>query len=97
MIDEIDHLEGDIGGEVPRIVKYMKQHKLDHKDPDLWEQSRIIVHDQYLATQFIIKSDPKRYAPLVAHMQNKYTAGQDQYPANLNSAYLMLVNYVNPS
>jgi hypothetical protein len=42
------------------------------------------------------KSDLRRYALLIATIQNDYISGQDKYPTTLSRAYDLLVNYVNP-
>ena len=45
---------------------------------------------------FIRKSDPKRYGPLLAELQNNHTRGSDQYPQTLTRGYELLVNYRSP-
>jgi len=49
--------------------------------------------EEYLAVRFLVRSDPKRYHGLVAHVMNQYTCGQNIYPTTLSKAYDMLVNY----
>ena len=53
--------------------------------------------EEYLAVMLLFKSDPKRYANLVADLENQHTRGQDGYPTTLSAAYDMLINYRNPS
>jgi hypothetical protein len=38
----------------------------------------------------------RRYAGLIASIQNDFISGQDKYPKTLSKAYDMIVNYVNP-
>jgi hypothetical protein len=49
-----------------------------------------------VAKYFLLKSDLRRYASLVATIQNDYISRQDKYPKTLSRAYDMIVNYVNP-
>jgi hypothetical protein len=48
---------------------------------------------KFLAINFIIRSDKRRYGTLIADLSNQHTHGNSQYPKDITEAYSMLVNY----
>lgn len=49
-----------------------------------------------LGIAFIKRADPKRFSQMLADLENNFSRGLDQYPADLTSAYTMLNVYVKP-
>jgi hypothetical protein len=50
--------------------------------------------EEFVANYFLLKSDPKHYAGLIASIQNDFTSRQDKYPKTLSKAYNIIVNYL---
>ena len=50
-------------------------------------------HELYLALDFINKSDKGRYGSLQKELENDYTKGKNNYPANLVKAFQILNNF----
>jgi hypothetical protein len=49
--------------------------------------------ERFLGYAFLHASCHRRYSELVKDLENNYSRGSDQYPANLTSAYNMLINF----
>jgi hypothetical protein len=93
--DAIDHLDGNFGVSHRLIVTRMLN---DHEDPDdlqSYRTAKDAVWEEVIAKHFLVKADPKRFAPLMASIQNNFILGQDKYPMTLSKAYDLIVNYVN--
>ncbi|KAI2501302.1 Reverse transcriptase (RNA-dependent DNA polymerase) [Fragilaria crotonensis] len=56
-----------------------------------------MARDRTIATAFIRNADPTRYGTLITELSNQYAHGKDEYPADLTSAYGLLVNYTTPT
>lgn len=96
-IEAIDHLRGDFGVHHTLIIDRMIEDNEDTDDLDVYMEKRDEIREEVVAKYFLTKSDPKRYASLIASIQNDFISGQDKYPKTLNKAYDLLVNYVNPN
>jgi hypothetical protein len=95
-IEAIDHLDGDFGVDNALIVTRMIDNNEDPDDKSAWITIKEAVTEEVVAKYFLMKSDPKRYASLLASIQNDYVSGSDRYPKTLTKSYDMVVNYVNP-
>jgi hypothetical protein len=95
-INAIDHLNGDFGIHMLYIQAHIQETRGDINDVATCKRTKIAVCEEFVAKCFLLKSDPRRYALLIAMIQNDYISGQDKYPTTLSRAYDLLVNYVNP-
>ena len=86
-----EHLGGDPGTSSTRINARV----MDHEDLEEREAAKVDAREKYIAVLLLTKSDPKRYASLVADIENQHTRGQDVYPTTVSGAYDVLVNYRN--
>jgi hypothetical protein len=59
---------------------------------DLHKHALAAAKLQTIATGFMRRADKGRYGALWSNLENNFTRGQDQYPADLTSAYNMLLN-----
>lgn len=92
-----EHLGGDLGisKEMTRpYVNAVNQYAITDAE---WKAAENRARDEYLGIRFLLSSDPNRYGPLMAEVENSYTRGTSSYPNSLTKAYDMLVNYVDPS
>jgi hypothetical protein len=55
-----------------------------------------MTRDRTIGMAFLRNSDQRRFASLWSDLANQKARGLDQYPADLTSAYSMLVNYHSP-
>jgi Zinc knuckle len=55
-----------------------------------------LVRDRSIAAAFLRGADPRRYSALLADLANQYTRGNCQYPADLTSAYSLIINFHGP-
>ena len=53
--------------------------------------------EAFLAVDFLVKGDMKRFGSLLAKLENSYTCSVDGYPVTLASSFDMVVNYWDPS
>ncbi len=60
------------------------------------DERKAIARDRTLAIALIRGADITRYGTLIAGLSNQYTAGKDNYPTDITSAYSFLVNYTTP-
>lgn len=60
-------------------------------------ERRTAARDETLAMALIRGADPTRYGTLIAELSNQYAIGRNDYPADLNAAYSLLVNYRTPA
>ena len=88
-----EHLGGEPGTSSARIDARV----MDLEDLEEREVAKIDAREEYIAVLLLTKSDPKRYASLVADIENQHTRGQDVYPTTVSGAYDLLVNYRNPN
>ena len=95
LVEVYEHLGGEPGTSKARVDTFLIDPDL--ADDDERQEAKTKARDQYLAVLLLTKSDPKRYGPLVADVENAYTRGQDGYPTTVSAAYDMLVNYKNPN
>ena len=59
-------------------------------------RAQATVREEYLAVQFFIAADLRRYGKLIEDTENVFTAGNiNAYPRTVNKAYEMLVNNKN--
>jgi hypothetical protein len=94
-IEVIDHLSGVFGMHIPYIQTKIQNAGGDPDNVVLWSQTQNEVKEEFVAKYLLLNSDPKRYAGLIASIQNDFISGQDKYPKTLIKAYDMIVNYVN--
>ena len=68
---------------------------MDVNNPTEAEEThaRNTAHEAFLAVDFLVKSDMKRFGSLLAELENSYTCGVDGYPVTLTSSFDMIVNY----
>jgi hypothetical protein len=95
-IEAIDHLDGDFGVHNALIVTRMIDNNEDPDNKSAWITIKEAITEEVVAKYLLMKSDPKRYASLLASIQNNYVSGSDRYPKTLTKSYDMVVNYVNP-
>lgn len=57
------------------------------------EERKAIARDRTLGVALIRGADPTRYGTLIVDLANQYAMGVDNYPADITSAYSLLVNY----
>jgi hypothetical protein len=97
LMDQITHLHGDFGIDHKFVTERIL---LDGDDPtnvEVYKDAILRVHEEYLATKFLLHSDSRRYVSLIANLQNDFVGGIDKYLKNISKAYDMLVNFVNPN
>ena len=72
---------------------------MDANNPTEAEEtrSRNAAREAFLAVDFLVKSDMKRFVSLLAELENLYTRGVDGYPITLASSFDMVVNYRDTS
>ena len=59
-------------------------------------RAQATVREEYLAVQFFIAADLRRYGKLIEDIENAFTAGNvNAYPRTVNKSYKMLVNNKN--
>jgi hypothetical protein len=95
-IQAIDHLDSGFGIHAPYIQTRIRSAGMDPDDVTIRSRMQDEVKEEFIAKYFLLKSDPKRYASLIASIQNDFISSQDKYPKTLSKAYDMIVNYVNP-
>ena len=93
LVEVYEHLGGDPGTSSARINARV----MDLEDLEEREAAKVDAREEYIAVLLLTKSDPKRYASLVADIENQHTRGQDVYPTTVSGAYDVLVNYRNPN
>ena len=95
LVEVYEHLGGEPGCSEVRVNAQLIDPEM--ADADEIRDAKIEAREEYLAVTLLFKSDPKRYANLVADIENQYTRGQDGYPSTLSAAYDMLINYRIPA
>ena len=95
LVEVYEHLGGEPGCSEVRVNARLVDPEM--ADEDEIREAKIEAREEYLAVTLLFKSDPRRYANLVADIENQYTRGQDGYPSTLSAAYDMLINYRNPA
>ena len=95
LVEVYEHLGGEPGCSEVRVNSWLIDPEM--ADADEIRDTKMGAREEYLAIMLLFKSDPKRYANLVADIENQHTWGQDGYPITLSTAYNMLTNYHNPS
>ena len=72
---------------------------MDANNPTEAEEMHVqnAAREAFLAVDFLVKSDMKRFGSLLAELENSYTHGVDGYPVTLASSFDMVVNYRDPS
>ena len=90
-----EHLGGEPGCSDSRINAQLIDPELANADEI--HDTKNEAQEEYLAVMLLYKSDPKRYASLMADIENQYTRGQDGYPSTLSAAQDMLINYRSTS
>ena len=72
---------------------------MDANNPTEAEEMRAqnAAREAFLAVDFLVKSDMKRFVSLLPELENSYTRGVDGYPVTLASSFDMVVNYRDPS
>ena len=95
LVEVYEHLGGEPGCSEARVNARLIDPEM--ADADEIRGAKTEAREEYLAVMLLFKSDPKRYANLVADLENQHTRGQDGYPSTLSAAYDMLINYRNPS
>jgi hypothetical protein len=81
-IEAVDHLGGGIGMYVPYIQTKIQNTVGDPDDIALWTCTQDELKEEFVTKYFLLKSDPKRYAGLIASIQNDFISRQDKYPKN---------------
>ena len=93
LVEVYEQLGGEPGTSSARIDARV----MDLEDLEEREAAKIDAREEYIAVLLLTKSDPKRYASLVADIENQHTRGQDMYPTTVSGAYDLLVNHRNPN
>lgn len=63
-------------------------------DPDEVDEIRLDRTEQaFLAVDFLLRLDTKRYGPLLQDLKNRMNAGRDEYPTSLYNAFVMASRY----
>jgi hypothetical protein len=88
-IDVVEHYGGSIC-EYPNLILLVDVSIIG--DDERKQAAKL----KFLAINFIIRSDKRRYVILIADLANQYTRGNNQYPKDITEAYSMLVNYKTP-
>ena len=95
IVDVIEHVGGSIGKNDGLVKAYAKMKSIDITTTtgtaltELQQET----YERYLATSFILSADRSRYGRLIEGLENDYLQGQNNYPANLTSAYNLLTNW----
>ena len=79
-----EHLGGEPGCSEARVNARLIDPEM--ADADEIHDAKTEAREEYLAVMLLFKSDPKRYANLVADLENQHTRGQDGYPSILSAA-----------
>jgi hypothetical protein len=85
LVDAINLLGSNISVEESRITEYVEYWDCDPDDLHLWAECKAMVCEKYIATAFIVKSNPKRYGALIATLQNNFVSSQNQYLTGLDN------------
>jgi hypothetical protein len=96
LVQVLEHYGAAIGADAPYQKALRKQIKEDN--PGLTTAEYItrtvaMAKKKSVAIGFLKRADQQRYGGLWNELENNFTRGQDQYPADLTSAYNMLLNY----
>ena len=101
LVTTIQQLSGELGVEASRVREQLDNDEtvMDANNPSEAEQTRVrnTAQEAFLAVDFLVKSDMKRFGSLLAELENSYTQGVDGYPIMLASSFNMVVNYKDPS
>ena len=71
---------------------YSTTAEADLKDDEL-KMIETTAREIYLACEFVINSDLRRYGRLIEELENDYTKGNDNYPRNMVKACQLLNEY----
>ena len=97
----IQQLGGELGIEASPFREQLNNDEtiMDANNPTKAEEMRArnAVREAFLAVDFLVQSDMKRFGRLLAELENSYTHSVDGYPITLVSSFDMIVNYRDPS
>ena len=101
LITTIQQLGGELGMEASHVREQFNNAEtiMDANNPTEAEETHAqnAASEAFLAVDFLVKSDMKRFGSLLADLENSYTRGVNGYPITLTSSFDMIVNYRDPS
>jgi hypothetical protein len=101
LVETFEHYGGEFGT-YPTILETFKEVTTDDKTkkdaPKGTDTDDIkkIARNKALAIAFLKRADRRRYGVLWTDLENQYSRGNDQYPADLTEAYGLLVSFKAP-
>ena len=95
LVEVCEHFGGQPGITEARVAEALEEEAVHTDNPTEAELAAANqkARETYLATLFLVKSDPRRYGALVADLENDHTRGMDGYPTMLSATYDMIFNY----
>ena len=94
-IEVIEHNGGTFGMEPGIMEAFLKEEGLDNltanNDQKVAAQAKTV--ESVMACAFILGADRNRYGKLIEDLENSCTQGTNKYPADLTTAYKLLVNW----
>ena len=95
LVEVHEHLGGEPGTSRARLLEQVDEPS-ELEIPTKLAAAKASAREEYMATLLLARSDPRRFAVLVADVHNEHTRGLDGYPDTFSRAYDMLVNYKSP-
>ena len=95
LIEVFEHMGSKPDTSLARVIQHLPNSE-DVRDDKLYENAKWAVHDEYMATINILRSDPWRYGPLITDLVNQHMWEIDRYPMTLTKAYEMVISYRLP-
>lgn len=95
----LEHYGAALGADGPYQESIKKQVLADTPnltDLKISKRAIVLAKPKAIAVAFLKRADRKRYGVLWSKLENIFTLGQDQYPADITSAYNSLVTYKSP-
>jgi hypothetical protein len=97
LVQVLEHYGAAIGAEGPYLESVKKSVKMKAPDNITEEELRkrqvTAAKLQSVDIGFLKRADSRRYGGLWSELENNFSRGQDHYPADLTSAYNLLLNY----
>jgi hypothetical protein len=97
LVQVLEHYGAAIGADGPYLASVKEKLKATLPSTlsadELQKRTLAAAKLQAIAMGFLKRADRRRYGGLWSELENNFTRGQDQYPADLTNAYNMLLNY----
>jgi hypothetical protein len=89
-VDVLERLQGPVGQDSDKVVLYAIENDVDES------VAKEACRQQFLATNFILHSNPKTYGAMMDEMQYDRVRCGLEYPQTLMDAHATLSSYIQP-